>query len=164
MSARQFRHSTLVSEIGTALCNSALEPFDLTLEITESNLIRDPAGTIAKLRNLKDLGVRLAIDDFGTGYSNLGYLKQFPVDTLKIDRSFVQDIAVNPRDKAIAQSVIALAAAFNLDVIGEGIETGEQAAHLRTLGCQHGQGYLFAPPLPAAEFEALLARELGFFK
>ena len=164
LSARQFRHGTLVSEIGTALCNSALEPFDLTLEITESNLIRDPAGTIAKLRNLKDLGVRLAIDDFGTGYSNLGYLKQFPVDTLKIDRSFVQDIAVNPRDKAIAQSVIALAAAFNLDVIGEGIETGEQAAHLRALGCQHGQGYLFAPPLPAAEFEALLARKLGFFK
>ena len=161
LSARQFRHAALVSEIGAALRESALEPFDLTLEITESNLIRDPAGAIAKLQDLKDLGVRLAIDDFGTGYSNLSYLKQFPVDALKIDRSFVQGIELDPRDKAIARSVIALAAAFGLGVIGEGIETEEQATHLRALGCQHGQGYLFAPPLPAAELEALLGPAQG---
>ncbi len=161
LSARQFRHAALVGEIGAALRESALEPFDLTLEITESNLIRDPAGAIAKLQDLKNLGVRLAIDDFGTGYSNLSYLKQFPVDALKIDRSFVQGIELDPRDEAIARSVVALAAAFGLGVIGEGIETEEQATHLRALGCQHGQGYLFAPPLPAAELEALLRPAQG---
>lgn len=156
LSARQFRHAALVSEISIALRNSELQPSSLTFEITESVLIRDPVGTVAKLQALKDLGVRLAIDNFGTGYSSLSYLKRFPVDTLKIDRSFVQGIEANPGDKAIAQSVIALAAAFNLEVIGEGIETEGQAARLRALGCWHGQGYLFAPPLPASEFEMLL--------
>ena len=159
LSARQFRHAALVSEIGAALRNSELKPSSLTFEITESILIRDPVGIVAKLRALKDLGVRLAIDNFSAGYSSLSYLKQFPIDTLKIDRSFVQGIAVNPRDKAIAQSVIALATAFDLGVIGEGIETGEQVAHLQSLGCQHGQGYLFAPPLPATELEGLLEKD-----
>ena len=159
LSARQFRHAALVSEIGAALRNSELKPSSLTFEITESVLIRDPVGIVAKLRALKDLGVRLSIDNFSAGYSSLSYLKQFPIDTLKIDRSFVQGIAVNPRDKAIAQSVIALATAFDLGVIGEGIETEEQVAHLQSLGCQHGQGYLFAPPLPATELEGLLEKD-----
>ncbi|MFO1372544.1 MAG: EAL domain-containing protein [Candidatus Competibacteraceae bacterium] len=158
LSARQFRYAALVSEIGVALRDSALEPSSLTFEITESSLIRDPVGTITKLQTLKDLGVRLAIDNFGTGYSSFGYLKQFPVDTLKIDRSFVQGIERDPHDKAIVRSVVALAEAFSLDVIGEGIETEEQAAQLRTLGCGRGQGYLFAPPLPADALETLLKR------
>jgi EAL domain-containing protein (putative c-di-GMP-specific phosphodiesterase class I) len=108
---------------------------------------------IAKILTLKDIGVRLAIDDFGTGYASLSYLKQFPVNMLKIDRSFVQGIVRDARDKAIVQSMIALAAAFGLDVIGEGIETEEQAAQLFALGCSRAQGYLFSRPLPASAFE-----------
>jgi diguanylate cyclase (GGDEF)-like protein/PAS domain S-box-containing protein len=159
LSARQFRHAEIVSEISAALHNSGLKPFSLTLEITESNLVHDPVETIAKLRALKKLGVRLAIDDFGIGYSSLSYLKQFPVDVLKIDRSFVRGIEWDPHDKAIVRSVIALAAAFELGVTGEGIETDEQAAQLRALGCNCGQGYLFAPPLPADSFEAFLEKD-----
>jgi diguanylate cyclase (GGDEF)-like protein/PAS domain S-box-containing protein len=159
LSARQFRHANLVNEISLALRESALDPSNLTIEITESDLIHDPAGTIEKLMALKATGVRLAIDDFGTGYSSLSYLKQFPVDTLKIDRSFVQGIEADPYDRAIAQSVIALASALGLSVIGEGIETVGQAAQLRSLGCRRGQGYLFARPLPADLFQELLIRE-----
>ncbi|GAK55566.1 diguanylate cyclase/phosphodiesterase with PAS/PAC sensor(S) [Candidatus Vecturithrix granuli] len=159
LSARQFRHAEIVNNISVALHNSGLKPFSLTLEITEGNLIHDPMETIAKLRAMKKLGVRLAIDDFGIGYSNLSYLKQFPVDILKIDRSFIRGIEWDPHDKAIVRSVIALADAFELSVTGEGIETEEQAAQLRALGCNHGQGYLFAPPLPADSFETFLEKD-----
>ena len=158
LSARQFRHAPLVSEITAALRDSLLEPSNLMLEITENSLIQDPVGMIDKLQSLKNVGVRLAIDDFGTGYASLSSLKQFPVDTLKIDRSFVQNIDQDPHDKAIVQSVIALAKAFGRRVIAEGIETQLQAAQLLTLGCTHGQGYLFSPPLPADLFEILLRR------
>ncbi len=161
LSVRQFRHAALVSEI-MALRPSALDPCGLTLEITESALVHDPVGATAKLKALKEAGVRLAIDDFGGGYLSLNHLKRFPVDTLKIDRSFIQDVEQNPHDEAIVRSVIALAAAFGLNVVAEGIETSAQAARLRALGCGLGQGYLFVPPLPAEAFEALLEKERGY--
>ena len=156
ISARQFRRSTLANEIRDTLERIGIEPRCLMLEITESSLIRDPQGTIATLRAPKNIGVRIAIYYFGTGYSGLSYLKQLPVDTLKIDCSFVSDLAQDPHNRAIAQSVVALAAAFNLDVIAEGIETEEQAAYLQTLGCPSGQGWLFSPKLPAGDFIRLL--------
>ena len=159
LSARQFRHAALVNDIQAALHTSGLEPSSLMLEIAESNLIRDPAIMIAKLLTLKKIGVRLAIDNFGTGYTSLSYLKQFPVDTLKIDHSFIQGIVRDSRDRAIVQSMIELASAFGLSVIGEGIETDSQAIQLRALGCNLGQGFLFTPPLPSNRFETLLPRK-----
>ena len=156
LSARQFRHASLVSDINETLHDCELEPSSLMFEISESNLIRDPTTMIAKLFALKKIGVRLAIDDFGAGYTNLSYLKQFPVDTLKIDQSFIQGIVRDPRDRAIVQSIIELASAFGLSVIGEGIETDSQAIQLRVLGCNLGQGFLFTPPLPPKRFETLL--------
>lgn len=161
LSARQFRREVLVSEIRAALRDSGLPPASLTLEITETSLIDDPADAIVKLKALRDTGVRLAIDDFGVGYSSLSYLKLYPVDTLKIDRSFVQGIDEAPRDRAIARSLIALAAALDLEVIGEGVETEEQAAELRRLGCTRAQGNLFAKPLPAEAMEALIGGSGG---
>ena len=161
LSARQFRHATLVKEIRAALDESALAPSSLTLEITESHLIHDPAGATEKLKRLKSIGVEIAIDDFGTGYSSMSAIKAFPIDTLKIDRTFIQGIETDPRDNAIAQSVVALASAFGMKVIGEGIESDGQADRLRALGCNLGQGYLYARPLPADDLEALLRRESG---
>jgi EAL domain-containing protein (putative c-di-GMP-specific phosphodiesterase class I) len=113
------------------------------------------------LRALKALGVRLAIDDFGTGYSSLSYLKRFSVDTLKIDRSFVDGLGNDIQDTAIVQSVITLARALNLTTTGEGIETPSQQEHLRALGCDAGQGFLFARPIPAREIEELLVGNAG---
>ena len=156
LSARQFRKTTLLKDIDTALYKSGLSPSDLMLEITESSLIRDPNNIATQLLALRNTGIRLAVDDFGTGYASLSFLKEFPFDTLKIDRSFVQGIVRDRRDKAIVQSIIELASAFGLDVIGEGIETENQAAQLKKLGCNHGQGFLFAAPCPADEFEMLL--------
>ncbi len=155
LSTRQFRHPDLVREVRGALQQSSLKPSQLMIEITETILIHDPDEAIAKLMALKALGVRLAIDDFGTGYSSLSYLKAFPVDTLKMDRSFVQGIDRNPRDKAIARSIMALAEAFGLRVVAEGILTEGQVEQLRSLGCQNGQGYLFSCPVPAERFEAI---------
>jgi diguanylate cyclase (GGDEF)-like protein/PAS domain S-box-containing protein len=158
LSARQLRHATLVDAVDTALRSSCLMPESLILEITESSLLIEPETMIARCHSLKDMGVRLAIDDFGSGHSSLGYLKEFPGDTLKIDRSFVQSIERDTRDKAIVQSIITLATLFKLNVIGEGIETRDQAAQLRSLGCNYGQGYLFAPPVSAASLEDLLKK------
>jgi EAL domain-containing protein (putative c-di-GMP-specific phosphodiesterase class I) len=158
LSARQFQHPGLVAEIAQALSQSGLDARCLTLELTESVVMQDAEGTVAKLHALKELGIQLAIDDFGTGYSSLSYLKRFPVDTLKIDRSFVDGIGQDAQDTAIVQSVVALAKTLHLSVTGEGIETREQAARLRALGCDRGQGYLFARPLPAEDVAALLAQ------
>lgn len=154
LSARQFRHVGIVGDVIEALRQSNLDPCSLTLELTESVLVRDPVATIAQLRTLKDLGIKLAIDDFGIGYSSLNYLKQFPVDLLKIDRTFVQGIETDVHDKAIARSVIALADAFGLKVTAEGIETEGQAHQLLAMGCHHGQGYLFARPLSVEACDA----------
>jgi diguanylate cyclase (GGDEF)-like protein/PAS domain S-box-containing protein len=156
LSARQFHHAGIVGEVTEALQKSGLSPRNLTLELTESVLIQDPVETIAQLGALKNLGIKLAIDDFGIGYSSLSYLKQFPVDVLKIDRTFVGGIETDVHDKAIAHSVVALAGAFGLDVTAEGIETEGQCTQLLAMGCSRGQGYLFSRPLPADAFEAFV--------
>jgi diguanylate cyclase (GGDEF)-like protein len=157
LSGRQFQHPSLVADIGHVLLQSGLAPSALKLEITESVVMQDAEATIVALHELKQLGIQLAIDDFGTGYSSLSYLKRFRVDTLKVDRSFVNGLGEDSMDTAIVQSVVALAKALHMDVTAEGIETQAQRAELLALGCDRGQGYLFARPLPPAEMNVLLA-------
>ena len=158
LSARQFQHPDLVAEVGAALASSGLDPSRLVLEITESVLMQTTTATIGKLADLRRIGVRLAIDDFGTGYSSLGYLERFPVDILKIDKTFIDGIGERGNRPVLARAIVQLGRALGLLVIAEGIERAEQATALRRLGCTRGQGYLFARPLPADEVEPLLAR------
>ena len=156
LSARQYQHPELLSDIQRTLEETGLDPRLLKLEITESVVMQDAQATIETLQALKALGIRVAIDDFGTGYSSLSYLKRLPVDTLKIDRSFVNGLGSDTQDTAIVDSVIALARTLQLSVTGEGVETPSQAKHLRQLGCDRGQGFLFARPVPAHEIDRLL--------
>jgi EAL domain-containing protein (putative c-di-GMP-specific phosphodiesterase class I) len=156
MSARQFQHPDLLTDIERALSETGLDPRHLKLEITESVVMQEAEATIATLQALKAIGIRVAIDDFGTGYSSLSYLKRLPVDTLKIDRSFVNGLGDNAQDTAIVDSVLALARTLELSVTGEGVETQAQARHLQRLGCDRGQGFLYARPLPPADMERLL--------
>jgi diguanylate cyclase (GGDEF)-like protein len=156
LSAKQFQHPRLVEEIARSVRTSGLDPRMLTLEITESAIMADTDGAAETLVRLKDLGIQLAIDDFGTGYSSLSYLKRFRVDTLKIDRSFVDHLGDDPHDTAIVRGVIALAKSLNLAVTAEGIETAEQLDELTALGCDKGQGYYFARPLSPESLEALI--------
>jgi EAL domain-containing protein (putative c-di-GMP-specific phosphodiesterase class I) len=154
LSARQFQDPALLDTVRRALSAAQLNPRRLKLEITESTVMRDAESAIATLRELKGLGVQVAIDDFGTGYSSLGYLKQFPLDTLKIDRSFVSGLGQDPQDTAIVRSVLALAKTLGLTVTAEGIETDAQRELLLELECARGQGFLFARPLPAEDLES----------
>ena len=160
LSARQFQHPDLVAEIGAALNSSGLEPSRLILEITESVLMLTTTTTIGKLADLRRIGVRLAIDDFGTGYSSLGYLERFPVDMLKIDKTFIDGIGERGNRPVLARAIVQLGRALDLQVVAEGIEREAQAAVLRRLGCARGQGYLYARPLPAEELEPLLAQRI----
>lgn len=155
LSARQFQHSNLVADIANVLAETGLDPHALELEITESIVMENGESTLGVLRQLKALGIQLAIDDFGTGYSSLAYLKRFPIDTLKIDRSFVDKLGQEPEDTAIVQAITTLAQTLNQVVTGEGVETLEQLLHLRNLGCDRGQGYYFAKPLSASGMAAL---------
>ena len=123
-------------------------------------LMHDAESAAARMHELTDIGVRFAIDDFGTGYSSLSYLRRFPVDTLKIDRSFVEGLEADPQALAIVRSIVALAKALSLSVTGEGVETAAQHAQLRELACDRGQGYLFTRPLPPAEIVGLLGQML----
>ncbi len=157
LSAAQFRQPDLVKHTGDLLRASALAPDLLELELTEGILVEDTESSIAILTALKALGLSLSIDDFGTGYSSLSYLKKFPLSALKIDRSFVRDLAADTDDAAIVTATIALAHSLRLDVIAEGVETEEQYNFLRSLGCDQAQGYLFSPPVPADEFRTWLA-------
>ncbi|MFH1495991.1 MAG: EAL domain-containing protein [Pseudomonadota bacterium] len=156
LSARQFWQQDLVDVVAAALSESRLDPAWLELEITESLLMQNAEVANATLRKLKAMGIRLSIDDFGTGYSSLSYLKRFPIDTLKIDRSFVRDITTDPDDAAIARAVVSLAHDMKLKVVAEGVETIEQMAFLRLRHCDEIQGYYFSKPLPVAAFAALL--------
>jgi len=159
LSAKQFQNPKLVEEITQALDESGLAASCLKLEITESTVMQDAPVTLTKLNELKGLGVRLAIDDFGTGYSSLGYLKRFPVDTLKIDRSFVKGLSPDGGDSAIVRAVVTVAKSLNMDVTAEGVETEGQLAELRALGCDRWQGFLFARPVSAERVAPLLASD-----
>jgi len=157
LSPVQFRRSDLFERVKRAVEEAGLEPEGLELEVTESLLMNDPTQTAATLRQFKDFGFHLSIDDFGTGYSSLSYLKRFPIDALKIDRSFVTDVTSNPDDAAIATAIILMGHSLKLSVVAEGIETESQLAFLRVLQCNEAQGYLFSPPVPAAAATTLLA-------
>ena len=156
LSPRQFAQSDFVDSVAAVLADTGLAAQCLELELTESLVMADVGAAIDKLEVLKALGVQLSIDDFGTGYSSLAYLKRFPINELKIDRSFVRDIADDPDDAAIVLAIISLAHNLNLRVIAEGVETTEQIAYLQTHGCDELQGYYFSRPLPAAECTRLL--------
>jgi diguanylate cyclase (GGDEF)-like protein len=160
LSARQLQDACIVDDVADALAASGLEPSALVLEITETLLMQDVEATVQRLRQLKALGVRLAIDDFGTGYSSLSYLRRFPVDVLKIDRSFVSGVGDGSEDAVLTEAIVMLAHTLRLKVVAEGIEEPEQLAFLRRLACDLGQGYYFARPLPVSELEDLLERTL----
>lgn len=151
ISARQFGSGDLPGTVRRIVRDTGLDPRYLELEVTESVAIQGAERTVETLRAFKDLGVRLSIDDFGTGYSSLSYLKRLPVDRLKIDKSFVQNVSTDPSDAAIIRAVIALARSLGLSVIAEGVETEAQRALLARYGCKEVQGYLVARPCPASE-------------
>ncbi|MDR3012050.1 MAG: EAL domain-containing protein [Chitinispirillales bacterium] len=156
LSAKQFNQKNIVAVVESALKNSNIPPSQVELEITETMSMKNPENTLKILEKLKKLGVKIAIDDFGTGYSSLSYLKRFPIDTLKIDRTFLIDIPENSRDTEIVKAIIAMARSLNQSVIAEGIEREPQAKYLLENGCSMMQGYLFSPPVPIQEFWKLL--------
>jgi EAL domain-containing protein (putative c-di-GMP-specific phosphodiesterase class I) len=156
LSTRQLFERDLVDVVREILEESGLEPNALVLEITEGSLMEGVTETIEKLRGLKDLGVRLAIDDFGTGSSSLGYLRQFPIDILKIDKSFVDDVATGSEGPALVFAIIEMAKTLSLATVAEGIEQSDQLNELVAAGCGSGQGFLFARPLVPAALETLL--------
>jgi diguanylate cyclase (GGDEF)-like protein/PAS domain S-box-containing protein len=156
LSARQFSAAELLPGIEQVLLDTGLDPSCLELELTESLFMSDVTPAVELLHRMKSLGIQLSIDDFGTGYSSFSYLSRFPIDVLKIDRSFVNDITIDANDAAIVASIIALAHNLRLSVIAEGVETAEQLDYLRHQGCDEMQGYYFSRPLPAHEFEQLL--------
>jgi diguanylate cyclase (GGDEF)-like protein len=158
-SPRQLSHPRAVDSLVETLEEAGLDPDLLCVEITESALVEDAASTLGTLNRLKELGVRLALDDFGTGYSSLTYVRRFPIDTLKIDRSFIDGIAGSSEDEAIVTAVLSMGRALGVHVVAEGVETEEQAARLRTLGCKLAQGFLFSRPVGPDAVHELLANE-----
>jgi diguanylate cyclase (GGDEF)-like protein/PAS domain S-box-containing protein len=162
LSAKQFLQPNLVQEIGSLLKESGLPPEALKLEITESTVMGDPSAAVEMLQQIKALGIRLAIDDFGTGYSSLSYLHRFPLDTLKIDRSFISDISAEGEGMEIARTILPMANNLRLDVIAEGVETIEQVLLLKKLQCKYGQGFFFSRPLSAEGITALLTGDLAW--
>jgi len=159
VSPLQFCHNDLVSQVAEVLKDTGFPARCLELELTESSLMSNEGTTQAILDNLRQLGVQIAIDDFGTGYSSLAYLKRFPVTTLKIDKSFVDDIPHKQEDMAISATIIAMGHILGFKVLAEGVETPEQLAFLQEKGCDSYQGYIKSQPLPAQEFEQLLRNE-----
>jgi len=158
-SARQFQQETFISGVEEILKETNLDPNWLEIEITESSIMKDPEKAIEKLLELKMMGIKVAIDDFGTGYSSLNYLKRFPIDTLKIDRSFVSDLCKDPHDTAIVRAIITLGHALDLTVIAEGVETRDQLESLNELECDVVQGFLFSKALSSDDFEELLIEQ-----
>ena len=149
LSVRQLRYPGLVAEVAEVLQRTGLDPTTLVLEITESVAMEDAASTLDVMRELKSLGLKLAIDDFGTGYTSLSYLKRFPVDFLKIDRSFTQDLEEGAQGRVTLMAITHIAHAMGLNVVAEGVEDVMQLARLRELGCDLAQGYYFSRPLEA---------------
>jgi diguanylate cyclase (GGDEF)-like protein/PAS domain S-box-containing protein len=158
-SARQFQQPAFIADVSHLLKETNLDPRWLELELTESSIMKDPEEAIEKLHELKLMGISVAIDDFGTGYSSLNYLKRFPIDTLKIDKTFVSDVCKDPHDTAIVRAIINLGHALDLMVIAEGVETKEQLQYLSALECDVVQGFLFSKALSAKAFEELLIEQ-----
>jgi diguanylate cyclase (GGDEF)-like protein len=156
LSATQFRHQNLVEVIRSALAAENLDPRCLEIELTESAVMTNPEESVGVLKQLRKMGVTVAVDDFGTGYSSLSYLRRFPIDKLKIDRSFVRDLATSRTDESIVRAIISLAHSVGLQVVAEGVETEEQLRCVRALGCDHWQGYYCCEPQPAEVFGAML--------
>ena len=156
VSARQFRQADFVGRVQAAVQHHAIDPKQLKLELTEGMLLENIEETIATMNALNELDIQFSLDDFGTGYSSLQYLKQLPLDQIKIDRSFVRDITSDPNDAAIVQTIIAMAETLGLNVVAEGVETEAQREFLQLRGCSHFQGYLFGRPMPIEQFEASL--------
>lgn len=154
LSARQFRSDNLPDEVNAALVEAGLPASSLELEITESMVMEDPERVIDLLGKIRGRGIHLSLDDFGTGHSSLAYLKRFPIDCVKIDRTFIKDMPGNTDDVAIAKTIVAMAKALDLTTVAEGVETAEQLEVLKNMGCDQIQGYLFSRPLPAEEFLA----------
>jgi diguanylate cyclase (GGDEF)-like protein/PAS domain S-box-containing protein len=159
LAAAQFANDATVPYVESTLRKFGVAPAHLGLEITEGTVMGDPDKAVAALKRLKDIGVNISLDDFGTGYSSLSYLKRFPIDVLKIDKSFVDDVTTNANDAAIALSVISLAHNLNMRVIAEGVETREQVQFLTERGCDEMQGYYFSRPIGAEAFTALLREQ-----
>jgi len=155
LSPRQFAADDLLAVIDAALVQSGLPSSMLELEITESAIMHNPQDAVVLLERMRELGVAVSVDDFGTGYSSLASLKQYPLDTLKIDRSFVRGIPHDADDVAITEAIIAIAHKLRLQVVAEGVENEDQRDFLRAAGCDLTQGYLHAQPLPVAELERL---------
>jgi EAL domain-containing protein (putative c-di-GMP-specific phosphodiesterase class I) len=159
VSGRQLANSRFVANVAAILRETGVEPTSIVLEITESVLMHDVESISQQLRDLKDLGLRLAIDDFGTGYSSLAYLRQFPVDVLKIDRAFVEAVGSGAAGgRQLVQAIVDMGSSLELTTVAEGIETTVEAERMLALGCMSGQGYLFAQAMPAAEVTELLRR------
>ena len=158
ISPRQLQHPGLLDEVREALAASGIPPGSLILEITETVMMHDAEMAILRLNQLRDLGVRLAIDDFGTGYSSLNYLRSFPVDILKVDRSFVEEIGKEDNDQSVlTASIIELAGSLNLRPVAEGVERKDQLERLLAMRCEFGQGFLFARPLDRDRLRAILS-------
>ena len=156
VSAVEFRHKDFVESVQAILSETRLEARYLELELTEGVLMEDAESTASVLHELKRMGVQLAVDDFGTGYSSLSYLRRFPIDVLKIDQSFVQQMTSDPDDSSIVSAIISMGKSLKHVVVAEGIETQGQRDYLQTQHCTEGQGYLFSRPVAAAQFAQLL--------
>jgi diguanylate cyclase len=161
LSLRQFQQPDLIQMVERTLAETGLDAGGLELELTESSMMHDAAHAVETLRRLKATGIKISVDDFGSGYSSLSYLKHLPLDVLKIDLSFVRDMAADQNNAAIVKAIITLAHSLGLTAVAEGVETEEQAALLRRMGCDEMQGYLFSRPLPAADFERFLRGRPG---
>jgi EAL domain-containing protein (putative c-di-GMP-specific phosphodiesterase class I) len=161
LSGRQLAHPELVDVVRSALEDADADPSLVTFEITETVLLDDVDTVVGSLNDLKDLGVRLSLDDFGTGYSSLTYLCRLPIDTVKVDRSFVSQLGTGTRDASIVEMVVTMARTLHLDVVAEGVETNLQADVLKGYECKYAQGFLYSEPLPASKIDLLLrgARE-----
>ena len=156
LSAVQLRQETIVDDILDTLRRHKIPAGRLELEVTETSFMTNLSDAVAKLHRLNRAGISIAVDDFGTGYSSLTYLKQMPVQHLKIDKQFIQDLLVNEEDTRIANTIIDLGKSLNLSVVAEGVETAEQEYYLSQRGCQLAQGYFFSKPLPPREFETFV--------
>jgi EAL domain-containing protein (putative c-di-GMP-specific phosphodiesterase class I) len=156
LSPRQFVDESLLHDVDDALATSGMSPTLLQLEVTESMVMQNVPRAVRVLDSLSSRGIRLAIDDFGTGYSSMSLMKQFPIDTIKIDRSFVRDLPDDSEDKAIAQAIISMGKALGMTIVAEGVETTEQETFLRDHACDEMQGFLFSKPVPPRQLADLL--------